>query len=226
MENSGVAIMNRVVSSYIKRVENALECANTGTTKLTESEFALAGMSSKRNRILLNELVKSGDKYLEIGVWQGATFVSALYKNEPAYAVAIDNFSQFDPNSENSNTFKRVTTERGITDFTLLNADCFNLPKNLEEYVLNRKFNVYFYDGPHTAVDQYKALFYYYMCLADEFIVIVDDFNNTEVQSGTYAAIGDLQLKVHKDWVLKSAGNGDRETWWNGLYVAVCEKTQ
>ena len=218
--------MSRVAASYIKRVEQALEAANTGTTKLTDAEFALEGMSSKRNRILLNELVKSGDKYLEIGVFKGSTFVAALYKNNPAYAVAIDNFSQFDPQGVNSNTFKRVTTERGITDITLLNADCFNLPENLQEYVLNRKFNVYFYDGGHTEQDQYRALFYYYMTLANEFIFIVDDWNYEPARSGTYKALGDLGIKVHKEWDLRSERNGDVATWWNGIYIAVCEKTQ
>jgi Methyltransferase domain len=212
---------------YIERVEKALDAANTGTsTTLTDAEFALEGMSSRKNRILLSELVKDGDRYLEIGVWQGSTFVAALHNKKPAYAVAIDNFSQFDPNHTNNETFKRVTLERGIVDFVLLNADSFNIPQNLESYVLGKKFNVYFYDGAHTEQDQYAALVYYYLTLADTFIYIVDDWNWEPSRAGTRRAIADLGLKIHKEWELFNEGGGNKEAWWNGLYIAVCEKTK
>lgn len=211
---------------YIQRVDAAIEAANTGTTKLADSVFTLEGMSSRKNRILLNELVKKGDKYLEIGVWQGSTFVSALYKNEVEYAVAVDNFSQFDPTHTNNDTFKKVTVDYALENFTLLNADCFNLPPNLHDYVLGKKFNVYFYDGGHTEQDQYSALVYYYLTLADTFIYIVDDWNWKPSRDGTRRAIADLGLKIHKEWELFNEGGGNKEAWWNGLYIAVCEKTK
>jgi hypothetical protein len=211
---------------YIERVEAALNAANTGTTKLTESEFALEGMSSKKNRIFLNELIKGGDKYLEIGVWRGSTFVAALFKNKPEYAIAIDNFSQFDPNGNNLEKFKRAMIERNITDFTLLNTDCFNVAPNLQDYILNKNFNVYFYDGGHTEQDQYAALFYYYLTLANDFIFIVDDWNWEPSRVGTRRAFADLGLKVHKEWELFNEGGGNKDAWWNGLYIAVCEKTK
>ena len=213
-------------NQYIERVEKALEAANTGTTKLTDAEFALEGMSSRKNRILMNELVKDGDRYLEIGVWRGSTFVAALHGNKPEYAVAIDNFSQFDNDGKNSERFKRVTTERNITDFTLLNADCFNVPPNLENLLLGQNFNVYFYDGGHTERDQYLALTYYYPTLADQFIFIVDDWNWEPSRVGTRRAIADLSLKIHREWELFNEGGGNREQWWNGLYLAVCEKAK
>ena len=218
--------MSKSVKKYVERIEAALEAANTGTTKLTEAEFALEGMSSRKNRILMNELIKDGDRYLEIGVYKGSTFVAANYKNTPRLAVAIDNFSQFDPGGQNSAIFKKVTVERDITNFTLLNADCFNIPKNLEEHILGKNFNVYFYDGGHTLVDHYKALYYYYLTLSDRFIYIVDDWNHEPARQGTADAIRDLKIKVHKEWELRSDKNGDTGSWWNGLYIAILEKTQ
>jgi hypothetical protein len=174
----------------------------------------------------MNELVKDGDKYLEIGVYKGSTFVAANYRNKPEYAVAIDNFSQFDPNGVNSSTFKRVTTERAITNFYLLNTDCCNVAPNLQEYILNKNFNVYFYDGGHTEQDHYASLYYYYLTLAKDFIFIVDDWNHEPARVGTRRAFADLEIKVHKEWELRTASNGDTGTWWNGFYVAVCEKTK
>lgn len=216
----------KVIKKLIKRVEDAIAAAETGKTKLTEAELTLDGMSSKKNRILLNELVTEDDNYLEIGVFKGSTFVAALFGNNPKYAVAIDNFSQFDPQSTNLDTFKSEVSKRGFQNFTLLNADCFNIPKHLEDYVLNRNFTVYFYDGDHKERDQYLALYYYYMTLADKFIFIVDDYNTVEAQVGTLRAIDELKLIVHKEWKLLSDRNGDTASWWNGLYVAVCEKAK
>jgi hypothetical protein len=209
---------------YIQRVERALECANSNKTKLTDDVFALEGMSSRKNRILLNELVKDGDRYLEIGVWRGSTFISALIGKKTEYAIAIDNFSQFDTEKTNLNQFKQLTTEKGVTDFTLLNADSFNIPPHLESYLVNQNFNVYFYDGGHTEEDQYRSLYYYYNTLADTFIFMVDDWNWEPTRVGTRRAIADLNLKIHKEWELFNVGGGNKEEWWNGLLIAVCEK--
>ena len=214
------------IKKLIKRVEDAIAAAETDKTKLTEAEFALEGMSSRKNRILLNELVTEDDNYLEIGVFKGSTFVAALFGNNPKYAVAIDNFSQFDPQKTNIETFKKAVTEREFKNFNLLNADCFNIPPNLEPYLLGKDFTIYFYDGDHKERDQYLALYYYYPSLADKFIFIVDDYNTVDAQVGTLRALDELKIIVHKEWKLLSRGNGDTTSWWNGLYVAVCEKAK
>lgn len=216
----------KVIKKLIKRVEDAISAAETDKTKLTDAEFALDGMSSRKNRILLNELVTEDDNYLEIGVYRGSTFVAALFGNNPKYAVAIDNFSQFDSDKTNMETFKRIVSERGLQNFNLLNADCFNIPPNLEPYLLDKNFTVYFYDGGHKEQDQYKALFYYYRTLANKFIFIVDDWNHEPAREGTRKALGDLEILVHKEWELFNKGSGNRDEWWNGLYIAVCEKTK
>ena len=218
--------MSKLSKKYITRVEKALEAANNNVTKLTDSEFALEGMSSRKIRILMNELVKDGDRYLEIGVYRGSTFVAANYKNKPEYVIAIDNFSQFDPSGTNFQIFNKVTTEREIKNWVLLNADSFNIPPNLEEHIVGKNFNVYFYDGAHEKDDQFRALYYYYLTLADDFIFIVDDWNYEPARVGTRAAIEKLGLTVWKEWELFSKFNGDTESWWNGFYVAVCEKTK
>lgn len=220
-----------MIRTYIDRVEDAIKVANTShskkpKTKLTEFELTMIGMSARKNRIFLNELIKPDTRYLEVGVFKGSTFVSALYGNTPEYAVAVDNFTQFDEQGKNLEIFKEATIEHGIKDFTLLNADCFNIPPNLQDYVLNKGFNTYFYDGGHTEDDQYRALYYYYMTLASVFIYMCDDWNMVEAQVGTKRAQTDLKLTIHKEWELPAEYNGDLKGWWNGLYVAVCEKTQ
>lgn len=216
------------IEEYTRRCENAIEKAVLEHTKLTQEQFDIRGMSSTKNRILLNELVKDNDIYLEIGVYQGSTFVAALYQNNPQYVCAIDNFAQFDENGVNANRFASVVIKhlqqlKGRIGF--INADCFNLNEQEKERV-PKNVNVYLYDGAHEAIDQKLALTYYQEFLANEFIFIVDDWNYEPARVGTREAIAELGLTVHKEWELFSKFNGDTESWWNGFYVAVCEKAK
>ncbi len=85
------------VTTLIDRVESALKAANDNQTKLTEQQFSgLAGLSGRKIRILLNELLKEDTRYLEVGTFTGSTFVSAMYGNKPASSTVIDSFSASD----------------------------------------------------------------------------------------------------------------------------------
>lgn len=208
-----------MIEDYINRVDAAIEKALLDTdTKLTEEIFRISGMSSRENRILLNEIVRESDKYLEIGVHRGSTFVSALYKNN-ATAVSIDNFSQFG-GKEIKQWFDQNCNENGITNFTFLDRDCFNITQEDRELIQNT--NVYFYDGDHRFEDQKMALTYYWDLLTDPFIFIVDDFSHKPVEDGTYAGIEAVNAKVHKEWKLYRETHN--KSWHNGLYIAVLGK--
>ena len=65
---------------------------------------------------------------------------------------------------------------------------------------------------------------YYKDCLEDIFILIVDDWNDERARVGTRTGFKLNNITVHKQWELFSRVNGDKDTWWNGFYVAVCEK--
>lgn len=207
------------IEEYINRVEAAIDAALNKRTKLTPSQFNLEGMSGDKNKIFLNELIKSGDRYLEIGVWKGSTFISALYDNNPEYKVAIDNFSQFEGEKQK---FFSNCKENNINDYVFINSDCFNLVQDEKRYISN--MNVYFYDGDHREIDQELALTYYIDHLSDEFIFIVDDWNYGPAQTGTRNGIEKTGIKVHKEWEFHTTTNGDKDGWWNGIYVAVCGK--
>lgn len=207
-----------MINEYIERVESAIEKAKLDSgTKLSEEIFKLPGMSTRENRILLNELVKSGDRYLEIGVHKGSTFVSAMYQND-AYGIAIDNFSQFG-GQEIKIVFDQHCTDHNI-QCSFINHDCFNL--NDEHKNLLSNINVYFYDGDHRHEDQEKALTYYFDFLTNPFIFIVDDWNHKPAVDGTRSGIEKTGAIVHKEWILD--GNTTKKSWHNGLYVAVLGK--
>ncbi|HMP32698.1 MAG TPA: hypothetical protein PKD85_24030, partial [Saprospiraceae bacterium] len=77
---------------------------------------------------------------------------------------------------------------------------------------------------------QYKALTYFDKFLEDEFIFIVDDFDNEIVKAGTEKAIKDMGYEVKYRWEGKGEfGNWDVNTnnvWWNGILVCLLKKNK
>jgi hypothetical protein len=200
-------------------INSCIVSSITGETKLNNKAIEFDGMSSFKVKNFLNRLVEHpGSKYLEIGVWKGCTFYSALCKNKPSYAVAIDDWSGFN-GSSSMEEFKRNISDIE-SPFEIFCNDCFTFDKKL----LKDKINVYFYDGDHSAVSQEMALTYYYEVLEDKFIFICDDWNAPDVQEGTRRGIAKTGLKILNEWILPAKFNGDKENWWNGLYVIYASK--
>lgn len=74
-------------------VEAALQLADREESKINEREKELFGLSSTRLRSFLNNIcTKPNTKYLEIGVYRGATLISAMYGNPTCKAVGIESF--------------------------------------------------------------------------------------------------------------------------------------
>ena len=101
-------------------------------------------------------------------------------------------------------------------------------------------FNVYLFDGPHDAIDQYKGLALAQPCLEDRFVFIVDDWNWARVRDGTLAAIAKCELSVLYAAAIRTTdNNGSPEhllpikdwrfvrnfDWHNGYFIAVLAKS-
>lgn len=197
--------------------------------------YGIDGMSGKKYRHFINTLVGSIDdaRYLEVGSWMGSTLCSAIHGNK-VNALAIDNWSEFggpkDVFLKNLEAF--ITPEAFVT---LMEIDF----RKIAYGRLPGRFNVYLFDGPHGAEDQYYGLALPLPCLEPQFVFIVDDWNWDRVREGTLAAIAKCGLKVHyaadirtapddtspdhlrpiRDW--RTVRNFD---WHNGYYIAVLEK--
>lgn len=74
-----------------KVVQAALEVADSEQSKLGEREKEIFGLSSMRLRALINNICHNAKSYLEIGVYRGATLISAAYGNK-TNVTGIDNF--------------------------------------------------------------------------------------------------------------------------------------
>ena len=212
----------------IEHVRLAIQRAMRHESKLTPEVAAVRGLTSPKVRHLLNNLgSRDGLSYLEIGVHCGATFLAANYGNHLVSSTAIDNWSmasKLDARFEFYTNCKRFLADGS---YQIIYADCFTV--HAAQFVHPVSF--YFYDGGHKLDQQCQALTHFYAALADEFILVVDDYNSKDppfsnaVIPGTQKAIADLKLEVRYSEVLPSRANGDLEQWWNGLYVGVLRKT-
>lgn len=209
-------------TELIEHVQKSIDLANNHQSKLPLSVLQIDGMSSNKNRHFLNNICALEDiNYLEIGVWKGSTFFSALYNNYNIQtATAVENWSLDSYTAthffSNKDKFKRNLP----TQLVIFEQDCFSIPlSNFKQPI-----QIYFYDGRHETEDQRKAFTYFNPILDDLFIAIVDDWNHPPVPEGTRIAFEELGYVIHQEWILPAHYNGDLDLWWNGLYVAVVGK--
>lgn len=213
-----------MMETYKTLVETAFQNAENNISKITNDIINMEGMSGIKTRHFYNNLLNTENaRYLEIGTWKGSSVCSAMCGNK-ATVVCIDNWSQFGgPKDEFLVNFEKF---KGENDATFIENDCYKVDVSLLP-----KFNIYMYDGNHTEDSHYRALKYYYECLDDVFIYIVDDWNCKEVRDGTERAIKELKFNVMYQHNIRltwddthTPFNIAETSWWNGIFVAILQK--
>jgi hypothetical protein len=217
---------------YKNAIDKAFDDAEAGQSKLIPEIFALRGMTGVKTRHFYNNLISqcanNGDaRYLEIGTYKGSSVCSAMYNNE-AKVLCIDNWSEF---GNNKNEFlHNFDLYRGKNDAAFIEGDCYKINVNkLAE--IHGNFNIYLYDGNHSAINHYLSLIHYYPVLDDIFIYIVDDWNWHDVREGTRTALKKLNLNVLYEKEVRLTWDNSHtpmpvaaKSWWNGIYIAVLKK--
>lgn len=219
-----------------------------GSTRLAEmlasrsGEFCLdravaqmPGMAGRGLRELLCNLFRRqpASKYLEVGVYKGATLFAASSSNLGLRSIGVDNWSQFDHDDAKRFVVDRLETY--APNATLLDRDAFTSPLSSELLDLS-PFDVYFYDAGHSPTDHYRALPHYLPVLNDTFLFLVDDWEMPHVAESTYAAVNHARLEVlwHREIVspLPFASDTDDDpvssfvaNWNNGLGIFLLAKT-
>lgn len=219
----------------VHHVKNCIARTEDGY-QVPEGLLKIAGGSSAKSRSLLNLLcTKEKTSYLEIGLWQGSTFISALHNNNKTIvqAIGLDDWSQYMGETAltagpKESFFHHCTSfipsyhlSEASGPYRVLSQDCFTVDKK----IFTLPVNIYFYDGGHTQAEQEKAFTYFDSVLDNCFVAIVDDFSRREVQKGTYKAFDKLGYTVLFEQALPV--NYPLKTpcdWWGGLYVAVIRK--
>ena len=223
-----IAISGSSASPFSMILRHAFDRALAGDGDLDDRILSIPGMSGKKFRLLLNNLVSSvaNPQYLEVGVFQGATFCSAIWGNH-VRATAIDNWSEY---GGPANAFYKNLGEfwRPSASVTVLNSDFRTV-----DYARIGTFNIYFFDGPHQYQDQYDGARVIHAALEDPAILIVDDWNWEQVRSGTSNGLRDARVSIDYSIELRTTEDGTfplthstESDWHNGVFLAVISKSK
>lgn len=188
-----------------------------GTSKLDDVALSVGGFISPNNRHFLNNLGAISKNYYEVGSHIGSSLVSAVYKNDNLQSAhACDNFSLFHGNNDTKTIFEQNCNSLIPRRYKLLNKDCWTVKEDELP-----KIDLYLFDGAHDYESQKNAITYYAPFLADECIIVVDDFSWYDVNKGTMDGIREAGLKVDYFGILWSGVESDcsDKGFWNGYGV-------
>ena len=230
------------VESAVDHVNLSFERAEKNLSKITPEIIAVEGMSGTKTRHFYNNLLEfdSNLNYLEIGLWKGSTFVSALYKNLKASGLGIDSFDQGWGQQVEEKFFQNCSQFLNNGEqFSYHKSDWYDIDNLVEDK--SRKFDVYLFDSSHEEVHQYNAFMKVQHLLSDICVVIIDDWDDVNVRAGTQRAKQDpnLQYSFEFEKFLQYSESGrigetNRDSkfpmhpgcddFWNGIYVAVLKR--
>lgn len=226
-EESKITLRGNWLTESTSRLQIAWFNAIAMNHKLPDSIRFMEGMSGRKYRTLINNLVGStpNARYLEIGSWAGSTACSAICNNTAAI-TCIDNWSEFGGPKQNfiSNINSCLNDQ---IEFTLIEKDFRQV-----DYGNIGKYNIYMFDGPHREQDQYDGIMLVQPALDSQYTLIVDDWNFPQVRIGTERAIKALGLEVLADITIFSHLDNihpslerQNSDWHNGYYIAVVNKS-
>ena len=216
-----------VSNPLVAKVVTALQRAIASDGKLPAEVLGIQGMSGRKYRLFINNLIESINdaRYLEVGVLAGSTLCSAIHGNK-VRAVAIDNWSQFGaPSAQFLANLSRFKTADARVSF--LESDF----RAVDFGALGR-FNVYLFDGPHDFKDQRDGVVLALPALDHHCVLIVDDWNWPQVRQGTFAAIREAGMTIDYMAEIRTSlddkhapVSGLQSDWHNGYFIAAVSKT-
>ena len=227
-EESRIAFYGDWTSPEAERLQNAWFDALALNHKLPDAVRYMDGMSGKKYRYLINNLVEAtpNARYLEIGSWAGSTACSAIWGND-VDVTCIDNWSEFGgPKEHFTANIKYCTTNHAGIKFKFIEEDFKKI-----DYTAIGQHNIYLFDGPHSTEDQYAGIALAQPALDDVYTLIVDDYNAPNVREGTEAALDAVGNKIIAKIEIFSSLDGrhpvicrERSDWHNGYLVAIVSK--
>ena len=219
--------------NLIKHIDDSIEWGNHEVSKLNQDVIDIHGITSNKVRCFLNNICSIGGTYLEVGVFRGATFCSAIHEND-IYSIGIDNFAS--PNlmpmgvSQKLASYLKQRIEVSPQDDFLDNVKKFGNVDRMDIYRTDYmtfdydqlpELDIIFYDGDTRYHDQYTVLKKLVPRFSDQTILIMDDWN---WDSGALRqVIEEDNLYVSHQREIFTEGE-DREHFWNGLGVFLIER--
>lgn len=210
------------MQNKIEQIIEAIVQADRLKSKLEYPVIEVPSFTSTKIRHLLNNLGAISSSYLECGTHKGGHFCSVLYKNDIKDAVALDDYSEFYVNGETKEeclaNINRYAPKH--TRWSLFEQDCFTA-----KFHPKLKFDLYNYDAQHTESAQQRAMTHFVDNLADECIVVVDDWAFNGVEDGTRMGIRLAGMEVlFESVMLTPEGALPEDNWHNGFAVFLLKK--
>ena len=216
--------------NLIDHVINSFNRANTFQTKLPTDVFEMDGMSGAKTRIFYNELCSiefEGRKteYLEVGTWKGSTLCSALCFNPNCHATVIENWSEFNgPKYEFETNIKKVNA---LDRLDIFEEDVFSFDVGK----IAKPIDIYLYDGAHDEESHFKAITHIWPALANDAIIIIDDWNPKYIREATFRALESVGARIIQKFEITYTIDGQHTPipiaqmeFWNGIGVFVVSK--
>ncbi len=208
-----------VTSEY---VDICIARALNGESDIDKRILAIRGFSTPHMRVLFHELTKEIDTYLEVGLYCGATFISAYNPN--VRAIGVENYSQdFSVSTVKQELEFNLETFKGIAKSVVLYwQDCFKVDMGM----LSKNIDMLYWDGEHSFENQRKAMSHYLDNLSDTALIIIDDTSWSTVRAGIDAGLEDIKDKVTivKEWRLRGEMPNDDMRWHNGVDLYLIKK--
>jgi cellulose synthase/poly-beta-1,6-N-acetylglucosamine synthase-like glycosyltransferase len=184
--------------------------------KALRSLCAMPRMSTLAVSSLINRGVAQmdpGHAFVNVGVWKGFTFLSAITGNPDKTCIGVDNFSEFGA-FEPRDAF--------ISRFEPIQSPAHRFYEmDYREYFANvheERIGFYFYDGNHAYSEQLRGLELAEPFFADDCIVLVDDTNWEEPRLATADFINKSEYEYRLLLNETTTANA-HPTWWNGVIV-------
>ena len=200
----------------------------------TQAE-SLSGLSGRKTVGLLQRLVRLFEYdptacYVEIGVFQGLTLVTAGLAAPRLPCFGIDNFATLDPLGTNLGIVRERLTRLRVANASLINEDFEAALAALDAHLGGRRIAVYFIDGPHDYRSQLVCLLHARRLWHERAVIVIDDANYPDVRWSTrdfLLAAPDVRLAFEAYSPAHPANMTEDERhrweagWLNGVQVLV-----
>jgi hypothetical protein len=214
-------------------IDESIHWGEMEVSKLTQDVMDIHGITSNKVRCFLNNICSIGGNYLEIGVFRGATFCSAIYGND-IHAIGLDNFAS--PNlmpmgvSQKLATYLKQNIDTPPQEDFINNVKRFGVTGKIDVYKTDYttfdysqlpKLDIVFYDGDTRFHDQYVTLKKILPQFSKQTILIMDDWN---WNSGAFGKVVEEENLIITHYREIFTNGEDMDSFWNGLGIFLFER--
>lgn len=218
------------MQDYIQNIRGIIQSVERSSAPIPHAEV-LTGYSSAFNIHTIGKLCQLYGEvpngcYVEVGVFQGMTLLSAAAANPHLPCYGIDNFAFFDPEKNNQALIEERRQRLSLENAHLINADYEDALEGLGGHIGQQKVCVYLVDGPHDYRSQLMCLLLALPWLHERAVILIDDCNYEHVRQANrdfLVAHSGFKLLFEHYTTIHPANkpNPTTEGWWNGINIIV-----